>query len=59
MNLALEANNGGAEYTTSRILSSLSNGFLISDSNAAFNGSGDTYIYAAFAENPFKYSLAR
>jgi hypothetical protein len=23
------------------------------------NGSGSTYIYAAFAENPFKYSLAR
>ena len=23
------------------------------------NNSGTTYIYAAFAENPFKYSLAR
>jgi hypothetical protein len=37
----------------------LSNGFKIRDSNIFNNGSGNTLIYAAFAENPFKNSLAR
>jgi hypothetical protein len=37
----------------------LSNGFKMITSGAGFNASGQTYIYAAFAENPFKYSLAR
>lgn len=36
----------------------LSNGFKCRDS-ANVNVSGGTYIYAAFAENPTKYSLAR
>lgn len=31
----------------------LSNGFKLRDSSANKNGSGSTYIYAAFAENPF------
>jgi len=35
------------------------NGFKIRNSNPRNNGSGYTYIYAAFAENPFKNSLAR
>jgi len=37
----------------------LSNGFKFRNSNGDFNGSGRTYIYAAFAENPFKYANAR
>jgi hypothetical protein len=37
----------------------LSNGFKIRNTYGTFNGSGVTYIYMAFAENPFKYSLAR
>ena len=37
----------------------LSNGFKIRSNNIGRNASGGTYIYAAFAENPFKYSLAR
>lgn len=37
----------------------LSNGLKCRTSDGAFNGSGGTYIYAAFAENPFKYSRAR
>jgi hypothetical protein len=37
----------------------LSNGFKIRNSNGDDNTAGGTYIYAAFAENPFKYSLAR
>jgi hypothetical protein len=37
----------------------LSNGFKIRESGAGTNASGGTYIYMAFASNPFKYSLAR
>lgn len=37
----------------------LSNGFKIRDNGPSYNGSGYTYIYAAFAENPFKNALAR
>ena len=37
----------------------LSNGFKNRSTNVTVNGSGATYIYAAFAENPFKNSLAR
>ena len=37
----------------------LSNGFKIRNSGTGNNGSGSTYIYAAFAENPFKISRAR
>jgi hypothetical protein len=36
-----------------------SNGFKLRNSNANRNASGGTYIYMAFAENPFKNSLAR
>jgi hypothetical protein len=35
------------------------NGFKIRGSNNQNNGSGATYIYAAFAEMPFNYSRAR
>ena len=31
----------------------LANGVKIRTSNSAFNGDGTTYIYLAFAENPF------
>jgi hypothetical protein len=37
----------------------LSNGFKLRLTSAAWNASGGTYIYMAFAENPFKNSLAR
>ena len=37
----------------------LSNGFKIKNSNNSHNTNGATYIYMAFAENPFKNSLAR
>jgi len=37
----------------------LSNGFKARTTTATSNQSGSTYIYAAFAENPFKYSRAR
>lgn len=40
-------------------LDGLSNGFKIRNTDSAYNASGGTYVYAAFAENPFKYALAR
>ena len=49
-----------AEFTaTSQDFDALSNGFKIRNSSAAMNASGGTYIYAAFASNPFKNSLAQ
>ena len=37
----------------------LSNGFKLRTSDSEQNTNGATYIYAAFAENPFKYANAR
>jgi hypothetical protein len=51
-------NGADAEYNGGRNIDVLSNGFKLRD-NAYCNVSGGTYIYAAFAENPFKNSLAR
>ena len=47
-----------AEYDNSSA-DLLSNGFKLRVTNATHNASGGTYIYACFAENPFKYSNAR
>ena len=56
----LEANLSDAEVNVSSTYpwDILSNGFKARASSAV-NDSGATYIYAAFAENPLKYSLAR
>lgn len=59
MNLALYPNLSNAEVNTSIVIDTLSNGFKVRNSNADTNASGGTYIYACFAENPFKYSNAR
>jgi hypothetical protein len=48
-----------AEDTNLNTLDLLSNGFKFRDTNVAWNGSGTTYIYMAFAENPFKNANAR
>jgi hypothetical protein len=37
----------------------LSNGFKIRGTNTGINANGNPFIYAAFAEFPFKYTLAR
>lgn len=37
----------------------LSNGFKVRTTSDMFNGNGSTYLYAAFAENPFANSNAR
>ena len=58
---ALYANDSAAEATDStRDVDLLSNGFkLRNGSSGATDFSGRTYIYAAFAEHPFKTSRAR
>ena len=48
----LKANLSDAEVANERV-DLLSNGFKFRTSNSGWNGSGTTYIYMAFAENPF------
>jgi hypothetical protein len=56
----LVANNSVAEADAStEAVDMLSNGFKIRTSDPGRNASGGTYIFMAFAENPFKNSLAR
>jgi hypothetical protein len=54
---SLQADTSGAEnnYTAADTmnLDILSNGFKLKSTDGAVNGSGSTYIYMAFAENPF------
>lgn len=60
--LALLPNTAGAELTqtsTNSIIDFVSNGFKLRGTGADSNASAGTYIYMAFAENPFKNSLAR
>ena len=61
-NASLYANLSNAEDNpaTDQLIDVLSNGFkLRAGSNVETNFSGSTYIWAAFAENPLKYSRAR
>jgi hypothetical protein len=59
--LYLFPNSNGAEidYTSSFPMDFTSNGIKFRQNGAGGNANGGTYIYAAFAESPFKYSLAR
>ena len=58
VNLLLQPNQSSAESTFT-FSDYLSNGFKLRDNSVDWNANGGTYIYMAFAENPFKYSLAR
>jgi hypothetical protein len=59
----LRPNTNGAELTGTQVgnepIDILSNGFKCRGQGTDGNGSANTIIYAAFAENPFKYSNAR
>jgi hypothetical protein len=57
---ALYANREYSESTIGTVddVDILSNGFKLRN-NTGFVNASQTYIYAAFAENPFKYALAR
>jgi hypothetical protein len=61
VDLNLNANSSAAENTfTGGWADFNSNGFKIrTGSDGAINTNAGTYIYMAFASNPFKYSLAR
>ena len=58
-NSILLPNDQGAEDSSSNRMDFLSNGFKLRLAGNWGNNSGSTYIYAAFAENPFKYANAR
>jgi hypothetical protein len=57
-NKTIYANAASAE-DSSAYFDILSNGFKVRDTFRDANTSGDTYIYACFAENPFNISRAR
>jgi hypothetical protein len=52
-------NTSAAESSNTGNYDELSNGFKLRSTNTDNNANGGTYIYMAFAENPFTYSLAR
>jgi hypothetical protein len=54
----LRSDVSNAEATVGQ-LDILSNGFKLRGTDVSWNGSGATYIFAAFAESPFKYARAR
>jgi hypothetical protein len=55
----LLANSSAAEGAQPNEVDFLSNGFKFRSADGAYNGSGATYIYCAFAESPFQYARAR
>jgi hypothetical protein len=58
MNFVLSPNLSNADTATTNP-DDLSNGFKVRSTSGGTNASGSTYIYACFAENPFKNALAR
>ena len=54
--LSADQSYAGSDFTA---IDFTSNGFKIRTTSNAWNASGGTLIYMAFAENPFKYSNAR
>jgi len=55
----LRPNLANAEVSASAPIDFTATGFKIRTTSSDFNTSSGTYIYAAFAENPFKNALAR
>lgn len=58
-NAALFANASDTEFAAQNICDVTANGFKIRVDQTLTNGSGYTYIYAAFADLPFQFALAR
>ena len=59
VNSYVQANSSTAEFSYGGGGSDiLSNGFKLRSTSTGLNGSGITFIYMAFAENPFKSSRA-
>lgn len=62
LNAVLVASTSAAEEDNpagSRRASFVSNGFKVRTTNSAMNTSSQKYVFAAFAESPFKYANAR
>ncbi|NBP02529.1 MAG: hypothetical protein EBU90_20900 [Proteobacteria bacterium] len=57
-NLRLDANQSISEQTVI-YLDILSNGFKLKNTSSFMNDNGYTFIYAAFADSPFRQSIAR
>ena len=55
----LIANSSAIEAVGTPLFDINSNGFKVRSAGTGMNGNLATYIYMAFAENPFKNSLAR
>jgi len=55
----LRPDTAGAEFSGNNTMDILSNGFKLRTTWGDANTSSATYIYAAFAENPFQNALAR
>jgi hypothetical protein len=58
-NASLWANDSSGEGGSASYFDMLSNGFKIRDTDSDKNDSGQTYIFLAFAEMPFKHTNAR
>ena len=56
---ALEVNTSNAEQASFGSIDFLSNGFKLRNAGGSTNGSGNNFIYFAFAEAPFKNARAR
>lgn len=59
VNREVYADSSAAETAGNLLYDFVANGIKIRNNYADTNANGGTYIYMAFAENPFKYSLAR
>jgi len=55
---SIAPNSSAAEGSFTERVDLLSNGFKIRSSNTAINGSGQSYVYMAFAHTPFKTATA-
>ena len=59
VDLNLLANQSYQDNTNGGFFDFLSNGFKLRNTDVLVNASGGTYIFIAFAEQPFKYANAR
>ena len=59
LQLSPSSSNAEVDGDTDYAIDFLSNGVKIRAGNSGINGSGVTFVYAAFAENPFQYARAR
>ena len=61
VNNTLAANSNGSQNVDTGGIPTdfVANGFKCRGTGGDFNGNGETYIFLAFAESPFKYARAR